>query len=137
MLVLFESPAGYAIFKVLDEGKLADVDNIHKEFASKDKAAAVVKLKAFHKFEDTTAAVAAATALVDGKLDKQLKKFLKKNAKGEDLAVVDNKFGGMLKDKMSLSVVWDNKVCRTFLFSFFSPFSFLFLYHILCASVCV
>ena len=121
MLVLFESPAGYAIFKVLDEGKLADVDNIHKEFATKEQAAGVVKLKAFHKFEDTTAAVAAATALVDGKLDKQLKKFLKKNAKSsEDMAVIDNKFGGLLKEKMSLSVVSDNKVRATsrFLVSF-------------------
>jgi nucleolar protein 58 len=38
-----------------------------------------VKLKAFSKFEDTTKALAAASAICDGSLDKSLKKFLKKN----------------------------------------------------------
>lgn len=38
-----------------------------------------VKLKAFSKFEDTTSALAAASAICDGSLDKSLKKFLKKN----------------------------------------------------------
>merc|ERR1711916_260897 len=32
MLVLFESSSGYALFKVLDEGKLETVENIYKEF---------------------------------------------------------------------------------------------------------
>jgi hypothetical protein len=38
-----------------------------------------VKLAAFSKFNDTTAAVDAASAICDGKLDKGLKKFLKKS----------------------------------------------------------
>jgi nucleolar protein 58 len=38
MLVLFETPAGYALFKVLDEGKLTEVDDIFKQFESPDKA---------------------------------------------------------------------------------------------------
>jgi nucleolar protein 58 len=42
-----------------------------------------VKLKKFSKFEDTDAAVAAATAICDGKLDKNLKKFLKKSVDAE------------------------------------------------------
>ena len=37
-----------------------------------------VKLKAFHKFEDTTEALASTTALLESKLDKGLKSFLKK-----------------------------------------------------------
>lgn len=37
-----------------------------------------VKLHAFEKFEDTAEALSAATALVEGKLDKDLKSFLKK-----------------------------------------------------------
>jgi hypothetical protein len=32
MLLLFETPAGYALFKVLDEGKIKNVDNIFKHF---------------------------------------------------------------------------------------------------------
>jgi len=38
MLVLFETPAGYALFKVKDEGKLKDVNNIWTEFETADKA---------------------------------------------------------------------------------------------------
>ena len=38
MLILFETPAGYALFKVLKEDKLEDVDNIYKHFESVSKA---------------------------------------------------------------------------------------------------
>ena len=37
MLVLYETPAGYALFKC-DEGKLSDVDEIAEIFADQDKA---------------------------------------------------------------------------------------------------
>jgi nucleolar protein 58 len=39
MLVLFETPAGFALFKVTNEKKLAKVDNIFTEFESPEKAA--------------------------------------------------------------------------------------------------
>ena len=51
----------------------------------------VLKLHAFKKFEDTVEAVSAATAIVESKVDKTLKKFLKKNVKTEKLAVSDSK----------------------------------------------
>jgi nucleolar protein 58 len=38
MYVLFETPAGYALFKVLKEDKLKDVDSLHKDFSTADKA---------------------------------------------------------------------------------------------------
>uniref|UniRef100_A0A8K9X4N9 Nucleolar protein 58 n=1 Tax=Oncorhynchus mykiss TaxID=8022 RepID=A0A8K9X4N9_ONCMY len=38
MLVLFETTAGYAIFKVLDESKLQEVDSLWKEFETPEKA---------------------------------------------------------------------------------------------------
>jgi hypothetical protein len=136
----------------------------------------VVKLKAFDKFENTTEALAAATALVDSKLSKGasssrcrrrralagrrrqspaaavvvppkladpiahrpswyhlctriprqptnkphysnpqnqtnetqktgLKKFLKKHAEGDSLAVLDAKLGGLIKEKLGISCV--------------------------------
>ena len=73
MLVLFETPAGYAIFKLMDEGKLAKSDNLYEDFETLDKAQNVVKLKKFQKFEDTTEALASATALVEGKMSKTLR----------------------------------------------------------------
>ncbi|KAM4626743.1 nucleolar protein 58 isoform 1-T1 [Discoglossus pictus] len=108
MLVLFETAAGYAIFKVLDEKKLQEVDSIWKEFETAEKANKVVKLKHFEKFQDTTEALAASTALVEGKISKNLKKVLKKIAAKEaheQLAIADAKLGGVIKEKANLSCV--------------------------------
>ncbi|XP_036396352.1 nucleolar protein 58 [Megalops cyprinoides] len=108
MLVLFETAAGYAIFKVLDEQKLQEVDSLWKEFETPENANKIVKLKHFEKFQDTTEALAAATALVEGKIGKSLKKVLKKvvaKEAHEQLAISDAKLGGVIKDKLNLSCV--------------------------------
>ena len=65
-----------------------------------------MKLKAFSKFENTTEALAAATALVDSKMSKGLKKFLKKHAVGEELAVLDKKLGGIVQEKLGITCVY-------------------------------
>ncbi|XP_062972225.1 nucleolar protein 58 isoform X2 [Elgaria multicarinata webbii] len=108
MLVLFETAAGYAIFKVLDEKKLQEIDSLWKEFETPEKANKIVKLKHFEKFQDTTEALAASTALVEGKISKNLKKILKKivaKDAHEQLAVSDAKLGGVIKDKLNLSCI--------------------------------
>ena len=79
MYVLFETPGGFALFKVLKEDKLEKVDSLHKDFATGDKAAKIVKLKAFKKFKDTKEAMKSVEKLVKGELSKTLKKFLEKN----------------------------------------------------------
>ncbi|XP_053272960.1 nucleolar protein 58 [Pleuronectes platessa] len=115
MLVLFETAAGYAIFKVLDEAKLQEIDNLHKEFETPEKANKIVKLKHFEKFQDTTEALAAVTALVEGKMGKSLKKVLKKvvaKDAHEQLAISDAKLGGVIKDKMDLSCVHNPAVAE-------------------------
>ncbi|CAF1643130.1 unnamed protein product, partial [Adineta ricciae] len=78
MLVLFETSAGYAVFKLLDEKKLKETQNLYADFESPEKAAKVLKLINFEKFDDTTQALAAATATVEGKISKPLKKLLKR-----------------------------------------------------------
>ena len=60
-LVLFETPAGYALFKVKDESRLSDESALRTSFATAQSAAETIKLKAFSKFENTVEAVAAAT----------------------------------------------------------------------------
>jgi len=113
MLVLFETPAGYAIFKLLDEGKLAKSDSLYEDFETIDKAKNVVKLKKFSKFEDTTEALGAATALVEGKMSKSLKKMLKKivaEDAHEKLAVADAKLGNVIREKLDLNCVYDSKI---------------------------
>uniref|UniRef100_A0A8C5L0V7 Nucleolar protein 58 n=1 Tax=Jaculus jaculus TaxID=51337 RepID=A0A8C5L0V7_JACJA len=107
MLVLFETSVGYAIFKVLNEKKLQEIDSLWKEFETPEKANKIVKLKHFEKFQDTAEALAAFTALMEGKINKQLKKVLKKIVKEahEPLAVADAKLGGVIKEKLNLSCI--------------------------------
>jgi hypothetical protein len=47
MLVISKTPAGYAIFKLIDEGKLAKSDSLYEDFETIDQARNVVKLKQF------------------------------------------------------------------------------------------
>jgi len=113
MLVLFETPAGYAVFKLLNEKKLAEVDNLYKDFETGDKASQIVKLKHFKKFEDTTEALAAATASVEGKMSKSLKKLMKKVcAKDitEEMAVADAKVGNIIKEKFDINCVCSSAI---------------------------
>eukprot|EP00088_Acartia_fossae_P040255 TRINITY_DN418_c0_g1_i7.p1 TRINITY_DN418_c0_g1~~TRINITY_DN418_c0_g1_i7.p1 ORF type:complete len:559 (-),score=231.82 TRINITY_DN418_c0_g1_i7:63-1739(-) len=113
MLVLFETPAGYAVFKLLDEKKLQQSDNLYEDFQTIESAKNVVKLQKFQKFEDTTEALSAATAAVEGKMSKSLKKVLKKlvaEEAHEKLAVADAKLGNCIKEKMELDCVYDSKV---------------------------
>ncbi|KAI5008729.1 hypothetical protein ZWY2020_009777 [Hordeum vulgare] len=110
MLVLFETPAGFALFKVLDEGKLSSVEDLWKDFASSDKARKVVELKAFNKFENTSDALSAATLLIDSKPSKGLRKFLQKHCDGETLAVADSKLGNAIKEKLKIDCLHNSAV---------------------------
>ncbi|XP_049784253.1 nucleolar protein 58 [Schistocerca cancellata] len=113
MLVLFETPAGYAIFKLLDEKKLSETENLYQDFETPEAASKVVKLKHFEKFSDTTEALAATTAAVEGKLCKPLKKTLKKIISKDvqdQLLVADAKLGNAIKDKLQLSCVSNTAV---------------------------
>ncbi|EDX04028.1 nucleolar protein 58 [Drosophila simulans] len=113
MFVLYETPAGYAIFKLLDEKKLEQVDNLYQEFETPEKANKLLKLKHFEKFNDTTEALAAATAAVEGKVAKPLKKTLKKLLVDDvqsSLLVADAKLGTAIKDKLSVQCVCNTGV---------------------------
>lgn len=113
MFVLFETPAGYAIFKLLNEKKLQSIDNLFQEFESADKASQLLKLKFFEKFGDTTEALAAATAAVEGKMSKGLKKLLKKvfaSEAHEKLAVADAKLGNVIKEKMEIDCIANSTI---------------------------
>lgn len=72
MYVLFETPAGFALFKVLKEDKLKKTDNLYKEFENIDKAEKIVKLKAFKKFNNTKEAMKSFEKLIKGELSKKL-----------------------------------------------------------------
>lgn len=113
MLVLFETPAGYAFFKLLDEKKLQESDNLYESFETPQGANKILKLKHFEKFLDTTEALAATTAAVEGKLCKKLKKAVKSLVSDdvqENLLVADSKLGNAIKDKLSISCISNTNV---------------------------
>lgn len=114
MLVLYETPAGYALFSVRDESKLENLDDLSRDFEDPKSAKKILKLKAFSKFENTSEALEAATAIIEGELGKDLKKFLKKNVAQDDkkeiLAVGDAKLGGAIAKKLGIQVVSDSTV---------------------------
>jgi nucleolar protein 58 len=108
MLVLFESSAGYGLFKCDDKVMKAKKDDIYdKYFADPTKAASKFKLEAFAAFEDTSEAVSAASSSVEGDVNKKLAKFLKKNLKdGMTLGIADVGMASKIKEKISgLTVV--------------------------------
>mmetsp|Transcript_7474 Transcript_7474/g.10490 ORF Transcript_7474/g.10490 Transcript_7474/m.10490 type:complete len:512 (+) Transcript_7474:67-1602(+) len=114
MLALFETPAGYALFKVSDASKVEKCEDLIDEFETYNKASKMVNLIAFSAFEDTAAAVAAASDIVDGKLSKSLKKFLTKNivkkSLNDKLAVCDSKLGSSIREKLDIKCLNDNGV---------------------------
>ena len=121
MIVLFDTPAGYSLFKVSNEKKLAktDAEDIHKKFfSSSSDASSFVNLISFQPFVDTADAVSAATACIEGKVSKTLKSFLKKQTKqhkGDALAIVDKSLASDIKDKVSgVDIVSDDKTLEIF-----------------------
>ncbi|KAG2226458.1 hypothetical protein INT45_014202 [Circinella minor] len=115
MLVLYETAAGYALFKLVDDKKIEKPENLWKDFETPDQANKTLKLKAFSKFENTTDALSAVTGIVEGKIPKNLKKFLsdeisEKEMKKEKLIVGDAKLGSAVNKKLGISVVSDSSV---------------------------
>ena len=105
MLVLYETAAGYALFKMtqpLDE-------NIEKQFETTELANKLLKLKAFRKFENTTDALQAVTGLVEGKVSKNLSSFIKEQVgDNETLVVGDSKLGASITKKFGIKVIQDS-----------------------------
>eukprot|EP00929_Paragymnodinium_shiwhaense_P097074 TRINITY_DN5884_c0_g1_i5.p1 TRINITY_DN5884_c0_g1~~TRINITY_DN5884_c0_g1_i5.p1 ORF type:complete len:496 (-),score=184.79 TRINITY_DN5884_c0_g1_i5:159-1646(-) len=109
MLLLLETPAGFALFSLKNKKLLnADADTIYSSFKDANDAARQVTLKAFSKFADTKAAMEAATELTEGSVGKGLKKFLKKNivdpGLGENLAVLDKALGVSINKKLGIDI---------------------------------
>lgn len=71
-----------------------------------------LQLQHFHKFDDTTVALAAITGSVEGKIPKSLKKLLKKISTDteETLLVADAKLGNSIKEKFSINCVHNSNV---------------------------
>lgn len=118
MLLLFETPAGYALFKVLDENRIQKVSDIVEGFADEEEASSIVKLEAFRKFKDTKEALLATDKLVNGMIPKSLEKFLKKNIISEEvqdkLITADKKLGSLIQTNLDIECVHSKKMDELF-----------------------
>ena len=107
MLLLFETAAGHALYELKHEDKLKklDADKLASKLSEDPRKS--LSLKTFAPFRDTTEAVAAASDFVESKLNKQLKKFLKKQVPngGVELGVADPKLGALIKEKLNIPCV--------------------------------
>jgi len=88
-----------------DKLKKLDADKLASKLSEDPRKA--LSLKTFAPFRDTTEAVAAASDFVESKLNKQLKKFLKKQVPngGVELGVADPKLGALIKEKLNIPCV--------------------------------
>ncbi len=69
-----------------------------------------MKLKAFDVFPSMQDALSTTSSIVDSKLPKSLRKFLKKNATGETLAISDPKLGNIIKEKLEIPCIHNSAV---------------------------
>jgi len=121
MLILFETSAGYSLFKLNNEKKFkkTDAEDIHDTFFSSEKAMNKnLTLVNFKPFSDTADAVSAATCLTEGTISKSLKQMLKKNIDSNDsatLAVADKALGNSINSALdNISCVEDSKIQELF-----------------------
>lgn len=85
MLILLETPAGFALYQCSNEKKLKKIDDLYKYMEDEEQAKKLFNLVAFSKFDDTHDALNATAKLVKGKIPKKLKKFLKKNIISQEI----------------------------------------------------
>ena len=111
MLLLFETASGYGLFKVVEEEKLFKCEDVISEFSDTDKLSQLLCLKAFDPFKDSDDAIKATTSLLEGKLNKKLKKLISKELEeGEQLAVADTKLATIIKEKLEVSCVANSAI---------------------------
>eukprot|EP00825_Cyclidium_porcatum_P042356 TRINITY_DN577_c0_g1_i2.p1 TRINITY_DN577_c0_g1~~TRINITY_DN577_c0_g1_i2.p1 ORF type:complete len:514 (-),score=130.15 TRINITY_DN577_c0_g1_i2:293-1834(-) len=106
MLILLETPAGYGLFKIKNKKKYDSIEDIYNYMQNIDDAQKLIQLEAFQKFGDTEEALKATAKLINGKLPKSLKKFIKKNIISkevqDEIEVADKKLGKAIQDKFQI-----------------------------------
>lgn len=113
MLVLFETPAGYALFRVKEDDCLKHEDEFTRRLEDPEGCAELLKLESFMKFENMAEALKGSVKISDGKMPKKLKKFLAREfadeeLKSQSLIVSDPRLGSKIAKKLGIKVVSDS-----------------------------
>lgn len=108
MLILSETPAGYVLWRVTNEGVLSKED-LCAEYPTADDAQKILTLHQFSPFESTTEAVESLAAIQNSQLSEPLTNFLKENiiSQGihEKLQVADAALSRIIKDELGIQCV--------------------------------
>ncbi|CAK72701.1 unnamed protein product (macronuclear) [Paramecium tetraurelia] len=109
MLILIETPAGFALFQVANTKTLNKIENIYDYLQNEKQAKKLITPFAFQQFKDTQEALIATSKLINGKIPKKLSKFLEKNVISQEvqdqIAVQDKKLAKQLQDQLGLSCI--------------------------------
>ncbi|CAK60577.1 unnamed protein product (macronuclear) [Paramecium tetraurelia] len=109
MLILIETPAGFALFQVANTKALSKIDNIYDYLQNEKQAKKLITPFAFQQFKDTQEALVATSKLINGKIPKKLSKFLEKNVISQEvqdqIAVQDKKLAKQIQDQLGLTCV--------------------------------
>ncbi|KAL1200059.1 putative nucleolar protein 5-2 [Cardamine amara subsp. amara] len=103
MMMLVETPDRFFLFKVLDEDKVCNLKDLAEAFKSPALARKVVELKQSMIFQDTSAALHAATRLVKGVPTDGLCDFLKDHCEIDSLGVADARFGNSIFETLNIT----------------------------------
>ncbi|CAD8137874.1 unnamed protein product [Paramecium pentaurelia] len=109
MLILIETPAGFALFQVANIKALNKIDNIYDYLQNEKQAKKLITPFAFQQFKDTQEALVATSKLINGKIPKKLSKFLEKNVISQEvqdqIAVQDKKLAKQLQEQLGLNCI--------------------------------
>ncbi|KAM3135275.1 hypothetical protein pb186bvf_012573 [Paramecium bursaria] len=109
MLLLLETPAGFALFQVANQKVLNKVENIYDYMQNEKQAKKLITPFAFQSFNDTHDALLSASKLIQGKLPKKLSKFIQANIISqeiqENIAIQDKKLAKAISEQFGLQCV--------------------------------
>ncbi|CAD8076518.1 unnamed protein product [Paramecium sonneborni] len=109
MLILIETPAGFALFQVANTKALNKIENIYDYLQNEKQAKKLITPFAFQQFKDTQEALIATSKLINGKIPKKLTKFLEKNVISQEvqdqIAVQDKKLAKQLQEQLGLNCI--------------------------------
>lgn len=113
MLLLFETPAGYALFRVKKEKTLEKIDDFGP-YMDNENIKKQVELQAFREFKGTKDVLQATISMVNGKMGKSQRKFLKKNVLSQEiqerLVVADKNLAKTITKKFDIECIKNDKM---------------------------
>ncbi|KAL7715295.1 Nucleolar protein 56 [Entamoeba marina] len=102
-ILLYESPIGYALFKVNQSEEISNSEQFQKSMANYAKFSKYCSLHAFVEFQTSEELLENINAISEGGLHDTLKNFLSENIKKETLGVLDEKLASAINESLKIT----------------------------------